>query len=550
MAKFKDLKDTIVKVSATNLENRLGYTIQGKYVKEIDNQIINDFKQGGGVLNIYTLQYFLSHFKGFKEELHDTYLEIMGDAMAGEGLDFSTIYSQGALLDGLCFVYDSQKGSMVLATMNLSLLYDLDVEFDMVKQISKKNKENLVKAYRIDIEYLDSEKEFTFKAVNARDFDIDDPKKDSDETKRFFIIPYLSVLRVMMLIQNLLYKGNLLYIKQIVGGVEKNRVITCNKEVLGNYCDDAEIVKGVEPRFFPLKGYFYAPVLGAPSTSAMVTNINIMDIQTMSVISPADVPKLGIKKPENVLRNNLAESLAINTLLNLAKNEPEKFDAFIQKVNNNENVNHENASAGSIHRVLANVNNTESLYKAMGISGEIDRRYAVFQGGSKVVPKQGNNYNKEDIAKALESGVCKFIIQKKDCRLSSIMGTNNKEILKKFYGDDYYGKYESFAGRYYGFMKEAESTGDVRGALSKYGFPCTDELIQKLLDKDKEKWEAILAEASGINLERSKSARDSAAKENNIMLRTLDAYKDPVTGTVYEYYKYLDVAKIVNMVVY
>ena len=562
---LKDLKDTINKVSVSNLERQFMFTAIAKYGFVLEDYCKNKIKRKD--FEIPTLQRLLNDcIPGYAKDAEQIYINKMKDYPGYERVNVATMVSQGALFDNLCFVYDMVKDNVCLATMNFELLYNLDVEYDMLKQVLTKNLKGIVKAYRIDIEYSNSESGFTFKAVNARDFDIDEPKDDGVEGKRFFVIPYIYILRYMKILEQLL-KNRTLTVLQDVGGIEKVRVISLDEDILAKFCDNPNAVKGLKSRFFPLKAFFYAPSVGSPSTTAMVTNINLFNVSNIKPTSEYDFKKYNIQKPANPIKSIVGESVVCNVLMDLKSKDLNAFSDIIDSFPNrklylSENV--EEIDVRGISKFLHSLSNVglNKVYKKLGLVEEINRREKLISSNECRQITSDDMKNLEDI---LKDNVCRLVIQKKDCRLSSVFCTNNKEILKGIYGDDYFGKYEGFSAKFYEFWNWVNDVNNthwgVTSIVSDKLVDCgltlpkqdVDILVNKIIatkygkiskEEGKDIIKAFIADSVGASLKRSQSAN----KGNNILVRTLKSSID-ADGKPYDYYKYLDKSKIISGII-
>ena len=549
---LKDLKDDVTVVSVSNLEKAVSNTFIGNRIGVINKDVREMLSSKRGDVSIPTMQKFLSENKDYANDLENLYIKKMQGVKGYDTVDVATMITQAALFDNLCFVYDAEKEVYSLVTMNFELLYNLDIEYDMLKQVYTKNKRGIVKAYRIDVEYLNSSEEFTFKAVNARDFDIDDVKSDWDETKRFFLVPYPYIVEFMKIFDKALYNGKILKFHQAINGIEKVRFVTKNKEVLAEYCDDANAVNGLTAKYFPLKGFFYAPVLGAASTTAMVTNINIFDMFRVKIVSKETAEKSGVHKPENPIKDLFAESIVCNKLMAIKNDDIAIFSDIINSLPYRKKYlaeDVETISSMSISKYLHSVTEAskKTIYKALNVNGEINSRMSLVSSGSVPISEK----DMENIEELLKQGICKFTIQKKDCRLGSIFCTNNKEILSNIYGNDYVKRYEGFSTKFYLFCNDIKTNGftfnSVKDLLDKYGFVNDVAVADKVYEivspegNFEDELKPYLADVMGINLKRSQSANSG----DSILARSLTAFIDE-NGKPVDFYKNVDKKKILS----
>lgn len=576
---LKDLKDKITAVRATELERRIGTTIMDSYRDVAKGMFLPAFKEDpeetkAPVHNIAmpTLQYFCDYATGLREKLINLYNSKMNSVPGFENIPDSVKVAQGALLDGLCYVYNMQTGGVTVATMNLDILYDLNVETNMQKQIMSKNLEGVCKAYRIDIEYINGDQEFYFKAVNARNYDIDEPKKDTDPTKNFVLVPYTAGIQLMKICENYLDRGAVLRVRQVLSGTVKLRFLTKNTNVLKAFCDSAEAVHGINPSFFPLKSYFYAPVVGASSLTSMVSRVNLFDIDSVSLATGKQLKNSDIRKVKNPVRDLFGERFFIARMMKLKEENPDEFKSIVSQLSRQGTLvkDADNISEADLSSYLHSVTPTavEKAYYLADVEGKIDHVMRYLSGGIRpMTAKEMGN-----IEETLANEVCKFTIRKKDCSLGSVLGTNNKSMLVAVYGDDLI-RYESFSARFYKLSSDLREfrnrvlSGDDYSVGSKawkalvqayvdYLIPFDMEVYNKLVEACGECSEAVFinkakayaAESAGVDLKRSEAASKAAETGRNngtIQCKSLTAHIDE-NGKSVDFYKTLDKSKVVS----
>lgn len=563
-------------VRSTDLEANLRNTIMGKYITNIDDFIGRSLSEtsDGCNVRIPDLGILLETIPTLGNDFRRKYNGVMGLEEGVQNIPDEVAIPQGALFDGLCWGYDTETQSYALYTMNLALLNYMTVgNKDLLTKVMEKNKKGLLKCYRIDVEYTMSPEQFTFTAVNHR--------KDIDN-ETVVLIPYYATVRWMALIETLLMGRGLLACTQRYNNAEKTRVITKDEKVLAKYSGDMTMSKeaAVSSSYFPLRGFFYAPVVGAPVTSAMVTNINIFNLDLIKKVSASQLGKYGIEYDPNPMETYAQSSVMVNYLMQLLNDDPEEFNRVLngfprvgQFITSTEDISDaeifgylhsikRNEFAQIVENMPAEIQNT--MYERSLLLGEMHP----FSEGDWV-----------NLRSTLDRNVCKFLIRKKDCKLSTIIGTNNQAILAKVYGKGYQRVYEGFNYRFvsmmaylkankgkaldwgtifygYGFTKtkkiprelglEVLSLANTRGYLESDKVP---EDISSTL-KDEVNWvgaledndfvtdlKSILAEFCEVRLKAS-------AETNNILVRTLDAYK--TEKGVKEFYKYLDPEKVID----
>ena len=530
-------------VRSTNLEQNLGRTILGEYGPQIDNIILRDFQSQGENVAVPTLGFLLEELNGLQQKLVDMYNGYMGLYDGVQDIPDTVKISQGALLDGLCFGYDVEKDDFALYTMNFNLLNIMgNTGIDMGKQCIEKNIKGEVKGYRIDVEYSVNSDSFNFKAVNHR-------KVISDSEKDVILIPYIVVLRMMKIIESFLSGGSVLKAVQLIGSSEKTRCITKNTKVLELFSDSPEAIKNVGSSFFPLRGFFYAPVVGAPSTTSMVTNINIFNLSELRVLNKVNqIKQMGIEKAENPVRSIIIDNVISSSLLKLSVDNPSKLSEIMEMLPESKlwkrlDYFDGNLNGAMITKYLHSIGKKdieEVLNIVPGAREEIERKEKVFSGSAKKLE------NFDNLREVLKNHVCRFIIRKKDCSLSSCVCTNSSKILREIYGKDYFKEYEGFGVRIYEVMEEYNCGRDLKESLVDNGFELSNEYVEGIrnilessIHTDKIKKE--IAELLGYK------TRSSSSVGNNIMVRTLSAYI--TENGVEDYYRYVDEDKIIDAII-
>lgn len=530
-------------VRSTNLEQNLGRTILGEYGPQIDNIILRDFQSQGENVAVPTLGFLLEELNGLQQKLVDMYNGYMGLYDGVQGIPDTVKISQGALLDGLCFGYDVEKDDFALYTMNFNLLNIMgNTGIDMGKQCIEKNMKGEVKGYRIDVEYSVNSDSFNFKAVNHR-------KVISDSEKDVILIPYIVVLRMMKIIESFLSGGSVLKAVQLIGSSEKTRCITKNTKVLELFSDSPEAIKNVGSSFFPLRGFFYAPVVGAPSTTSMVTNINIFNLSELRVLNKVNqIKQMGIEKAENPVRSIIIDNVISSSLLKLSVDNPSKLSEIMEMLPESKlwkrlDYFDGNLNGAMVTKYLHSIGKKdieEVLNIVPGAREEIERKEKVFSGSAKKLE------NFDNLREVLKNHVCRFIIRKKDCSLSSCVCTNSSKILREIYGKDYFKEYEGFGVRIYEVMEEYNCGRDLKESLVDNGFELSNEYVEGIrnilessIHTDKIKKE--IAELLGYK------TRSSSSVGNNIMVRTLSAYI--TENGVEDYYRYVDEDKIIDAII-
>lgn len=542
------MKSIVGRVRSTQLEQSLSGTIVADYISNIDKYFISVLQSKGDNIMLPSLNYFMSDIAPESYmRFVDLYNRTLGLEDGVENIPDEVKAVQGALLDGLCFGYDVSTESVDLYTMNFDLLMnDLDVNRDMASMCIKNNIVGHFKGFRIDVEYEVGPETFNFKAVNHR--------KVLDN-ENIILLPYIACVRLMKMLESFLSSGAVLKVRQEVKGVEKLRYLTRNQSILAKYCDSEEAVKGLEPSFFPLKAFFYAPVIGASSLTAMVSNVKLFDLCEVKKVKSDRVANLGITKPENPIQDMMEERIFCSKLYSVIIDNPHVAAELVEKLPRGTEVfgsieNVSQLSSTTFSKYLHGLTSEErkaAIATVPGVKEDVDARMRVLGGGNAETIPTSEYAN---IRSILKNHVCRFLIRGKNCKLSSMVGTNNTKILEGIYGKDYFAKYEGFGVRFYEVFEEVGVGRDLESALASNGFDCTKDVVKAIQDlydqnnrvvSDKLKFEVA-------NLLGYKTRSSSSSDSESILFRTLDATVSEEAG-VQDYYKNIDPDKIVSAII-
>ena len=539
-------------MSTEELQGKLVKTKQFTHTNEMNTYLTNCIKTAGDNISMPTNGFFAELSPSYRQEMLNLYNGTFGLFDEVNAIPDEVKISQAALLDSLHYGYVVAEEKVELYTMNPGIFIpDMSVLPEKVlSSIIEKNKVGLLKCYRVDLEYNQkNETAVNYKLVNHR--------RDVDDDGNVYLIPYLAGIRMILLIQSFLSKGFILKTKQEVAGGEKVRCITLKQDILQKYCDEASAVEGLEAKYYPLKAFFYAPVVGAPSTTAMVTNVNLFRLcELKRVTKVSQMTEMGVQKPKDPIDSMLRESAITATLMGIKENNPDEFMRVIEKLpKRNEilgDVLTDDITARHISMYLHTVKNAD-VQKVLKLlptaTAIIENRKQVFTSCRKATPEE-----LKDIRGLLKNHICRFIVQKKDFTLSSMTGTNSTSILQKIYGSDYFNKYESIGVRFNAAANYVEESGSsFESAMKRFGLDETSgvdlkavsvEATNEVADNPDIKEEDAYRNALFFVL--GKRQRKSSSG-GSIMMRTVDAYivGDDVEG----YYKNVDPEKIKSVFV-
>lgn len=546
-------------LNTKELEGRLMKTKQFTHPDEMKTHFLERLSSEGHNISMPTNGYFAEITPAYRQELINLYNGTFGVYEGVTSIPDDLKVSQGALLDSLHFGVDIQTEEFALYTMNPGLFIpEMTILTDkMLKLIFEKNKIGEVKALRVDLAYKmlkqtpddcsgSDDYEVSFKLVNHR--------KVIDDNEQVLLVPVIGSIMLSSVIQDFIKRGYVLKTVQDTLNMEKVRCITNSSDVLKKYCDTPEAVSDkLKAEFFPYKAFFYAPVIGAPSTTAMVTNVNLFKLCELKKLSSTrELTQLGVQKPKDPVDSMVQESVVKTILMELKRNNPDELVRVVNKLPRRDelmpNVGEEEITEKHIASYLHTIKRADMVKVFKVVPGASDLFKTRREAFTKCEHFTGTG---GELNALLKTSICRVIIRKADFTLSSITCTNSRDILMKLYGENYFAEYEGFSVRLRAALSDYNDLGrPFEDAMNAYGL---EELANDTVMKSAEslvkegKCTSItdaLEEAAYASLQKKKA---SSAQTSNIMVRTTDAY---LTGNGAEdYYRYIDPSKIVNVFV-
>ena len=544
-------KGNVLEIS--ELQNNLLKTYQFKHYKSIDSYFIQGIKRGEVSMptnGFYCTDLVPEH----RQELIDLYDRTFGLYDGVNDIPDSIKVSQGALLDSVHYGYNLGTGSFELYTMNPGL-FDPDMLIlseKMLNDIFKKNLVGELKSLRVDVEYYQSNQndttvsELTYKLVNHRKAVNDNEEEvgTKPDNEIVILVPLVAGIRLCSAIMSFLEKNFTLKVSQEVSGLQKVRCITQNKEILKHYCDDESFVEAMNTvaQYYPYKGFFYAPVVGAPSTTAMFTNVNLFSLEGISKVSSyKEMQQMGIQKAKNGLETVMSEIAIKPCLVQLKGNDYAMFEEVMEKLPHFK----EFIADKGIEEISEK---TVSTFLHSSKHADTRKMLSVVPNAKKKFEKLSGMFTKatpiavDDIKDALKTNAVKVLVKKADFTLSSMICTNSSEILSAVYGDNYVAYYEGFSVRVREAINEYRNGVSLKEAFLKYGFSkAIAEAIAISFDKTAEPTDEEITDVAYTVCEKKQTA---SKQSDNIMVRNIDAYISE--GKVIDYYRYIDPNRVVS----
>ena len=534
-------------LKSTDLEKSIGSTIYSRHKKVMDNYIMRNLKEGIFLTPI--IQSLVMEDETLESELLSLYdRKILKDT---SHISDEIKVLQASAFDGLVLGLNNEKnGAMGIYTANPSAIFNMDSDSKFsIEKTLELNEKGIIHAVRIDVEYLNSDETFEFKPValnkntNLQVADIETGEG------RFLFVPYIAIQRSMAFFKEMLDDGRTLKVYQEQGGMLKERYISAKGSELAKYCDSEEFAKSLKPEYFPLKGFFYAPVLGANSLTLGRTRVNLIDVcKVESIIKPK------VTKAESPLNELIQDSVAEALLGELEKYDDMNYMSIISKMPKKNKVfdkMQDMPSPVSVMRYMRQLSASDkdkALKLIPGFEGTVEEYKGVL---TKCEYMDASKYSPEDIKELLKGGVYKFIIRKNDCVYSSMVVTNSKDLLKKIYGENYFGRYESLGVRLYELERMIGNDIDVMVALNYCGFEGDADTVAQVISiigthDPEESVHERLADLLGKKDKEKKQVRKSSSNNSIVLARTCFATEGADESP--DYYRYIDISKVVSMV--
>lgn len=535
----------LVKITMTEVHKNLMKTrqFQQDIVNMVVDKYLGDLKTGN--INIPSVQSLAEEYPEYAESMIRLYDGTFGLFDHVDEIPNAIKIAQAAVIDSFCYFYNVGDNTLGgICTLNTVILGQESIlDQKVLKKAFTLNTEGRIHSLRVDFDFsYYSTEDVAYKTVAH--------KAVLDEDN-IVLVPYVAGYRFCRLIAGFLEKEFIIGVKQTLGdGSSKVRLITECQKHLTNYCDDPKACEGLTSEYYPTQGYFYAPVLGAPSTTAMKTRINIFYVSNITRITSYEKCRsLGIQKCKDPIKELCLETAILSTMGDLKIKNPDKYDEVISKLPDvgimgesfNGDVGILNLS-NYLHTATQGIK-TKMLKLIPGAQHALDVRLAVTSGS----PDSSLTVTADNLRQLARTGVLKIVWKKSNGMYSSTIGTNSPEILRKVYGKDYMGNYESFGVRIRNMEDEMEALGmplDI--ALEQYGF---DKSIAPQVKERLQSGENIESAMYGVM---GKKKRASSSNPNLFTIRSLAAYLsgDYSNGSVVpkanDYYSSVDISHIMR----
>lgn len=461
--------------------------------------------------------------------------------------------AQAAVIDSVCYFYDITQGKMCgLCTLSERLFAGGNVEIPekVLKKAFEVNKVGNIHTFRVDIGYnYYGSGQFDYKYVAH--------KTVIDNNETVVLVPYVVGHMFSEAFKKILSRGSMVAVHQIMpDGSEKMRVVTEDDKHLSHYCDIE--VSGMKSEFYPLAAYFYAPVLGAPSTTAMKTRIDLFNIEAVyNVNGYKECQKLGIQKPVDPVGDIFKEQAIIQVLNQLYVSDEEEYSRVIGKLPKTYVTN--NITEGEVSsRNMSNLLHTLTrgqvnilLKKIPGAEDAYQSRLNLADSATQNAFAPHSSVIGSNLADALKGHLLKVVWKTSKGKYSSAICTNSRDILQSVYGEKYFSSYESYGVRVRAAADDISTLGmSVDVALKSYGFDesLAGEVKEAFMEKENN-WEEAIYTGLG---KKSNRGRAKTSSETVVTARTTSGYltakyqPGSTSPTAEDYYVSIDIEHLVS----
>ena len=493
-------------------------TKQFKYNTIVEDYLLDCIKKGE--IQIPTLGYLFQICPEYRNDMIRLYDGTFGLYKNVKDIPDDIKAAQGAVIDGFCYFYDITKSHLYgICTLNLKPLgVDPVLDKKVLDKTMKLNTAGNINAFRVDFTYDEFGTEHVnYKVVNHR---------TTIDESNVLLVPYSAGHCLCNMLERFLNQGSILAMKQVLpNNSVKIRCVSNNVKHLAHYCDSESACEGLKAEYYPLQAFVYAPVLGAPSTTAMKTKVDLFNLEGIAMVkSYEQCSRLGIQKVKDPVDALFKEQSVVLSMLQLKVSDPDGFTRLVGKLPENAalvNVNEGDIKASTITNYLhtATAGTVNKVLKMVpGASNAYNARMELVKSSEH----KGKQVPAGDLKLMLNTFIIKVVWKKKDGTYSSAVCTNNTRILRKVYGPKYFSSYESIGVRIGYALDDIDSGFTLQEALETYGFDTGNmgELVGKIRDAAEETGTLKGAFYKVFNY----SPREYVKKDNIVTARTLGAF--------------------------
>lgn len=531
------IQELLMRMEGTTSYNSMGW---------ISKTLIETVKSDGDNVSVPTHGCACECMEGYEESLVSKYNGYFGIYKEVNNVSRCIKAAQAALMESVQFGFDTETEKYALYTANPGLFTgDKDCFTDKCLEgiIKKNHSAAQLKAWRVDIEYISDDTDtVNYSMVNNMKVALDE--------ERVLLVPFLSIYSLMSMIKHFVSRGGIIRAAQDIDGSNKVRFVSSNSEVIKKYSPGAD-VEYIKPQYFVWDAFMYLPVLGAPGTTACVTNVNLFKLYSLKrVNSLNELRESGVRIIKDPVSEMVKENAIITSMMFLAAQDQEKFYHVFEELPRRAeilpDIDTEGFTSANISMYLHSLKAGE-LKKVLSLLPDAKQKIV---NSSLVICKYEEvpDCNPIQLCGLLQNKVCRVLIRKKDFSLSTIICTNNKDILKAVYGEDYMKYYEGFSVRLRFALSEVEEGRPVLDALMANGFDEVDaqDFFARVVEKQGNMEPNIDTYRDVVYDIYGKKQR-KPAETSNIMVRTLNSYLSK-SGAV-DYYRYVDPKKILKVAV-
>lgn len=433
----------MIKFSPLNNERNLF----NKYTNDVAKFIASSVNQEHFMIpTIYT---FLREFKGFKEELLKSYEKNYSNLKGYDTLqdfnDFEMVkLYQSAMDEGMVFALNLETNKLGLYTSRERTLDLLGKEYKFNKDKTvEKNLDDIVHCMRLDVTYVGNDE---------TEVEIKNTSRDKITPKTHILIPFNVMHTLERFFEVSFKKGKVLKVLQNKEGVLKERYLTENPAVLASHNEDGRVLAS-DAWYFTGVGHMYAPVLGAPSNTMGMSRVDLLNVEKVSVVKAEEgLVEVAMGTSESLY----APQIFSWVLKSLIDKDEDRALRFLTVLYNLDSIRskYPNLQTDTLREFAG------KILSAIGslTEEELEQVKRVF---SLVYLDRLDFYNKlftqykqveipsnlDDLEALMKEGGYKVTLITLGSKLSVVYCTNNNELLRKIYGEDYDTKFESVGNR-------------------------------------------------------------------------------------------------------
>jgi len=351
--------------------------------------------------------------------------ELSSEMMAYQGMATDTPFFALNLTSGDFSLYSGNPEH--LALFKGGDKFDKSKTYDLLQ-------EGIVNAMRLDVDYYNVRGGYTVKATKLINAKAGDRRLN---VSNFIFVPMTIIDRLILMLTTFMRKGRVVKIVSDDSGALKDHFVSMNPNVIEEYNGHSNPLEYIDFRYV---GRVYVPVVGAPIYSTGLTRIEFSALDEVTVTRQSDINiEPANNSPEQLIQDEVfSKFLELVFMERYAEQKKKIWDLIVLLGGVVPYDAHRYSYLRAIRSLGADARMAlwsklpDDFKNYANQMSQVIRGYEPYVGEISV-PALRN---------VLRKGVYKIVMLKSNGTFSSVIATNNEEMLKIAYGPSYQQKYE------------------------------------------------------------------------------------------------------------